>query len=244
MYVRLTGSGSHDLADRCTRTASSALAGEVNATSPSTPAVLRPALRCVTCRTLISVFDQLRSIIFCRFRAMAQSCSRTALKIRCRVRRTCSSCVTSFKHIQKLKEFYLDTPIGLVELTCQNTLRTIYEAKNSSENFDHTTIFKTLRKQEYLDIIKSHYGYLPEVPNTLLFKRCLELAKRVDIATFQRLAFEKLKERKLKCQTLLESEQTPYELKHICYIMDLSKNEYHYLYRFLNKVVANVSSLS
>ena len=43
---------------RCTRTASSALGREVNATSPSTPAVLRPALRWVTCRTLTSVLDR------------------------------------------------------------------------------------------------------------------------------------------------------------------------------------------
>jgi hypothetical protein len=38
--------------DWCTRTATAALASEVNATSPSIPAVLRPVLRCVACRTL------------------------------------------------------------------------------------------------------------------------------------------------------------------------------------------------
>ena len=50
-----------------------------------------PALRCVTCRTLTSVFDRLRSISFCRFLTLRQSCSCAALKIRCRSRRTCSS---------------------------------------------------------------------------------------------------------------------------------------------------------
>jgi hypothetical protein len=75
-----------------TCTATSALASEVSATSPSIPAVLRPALRCVTCRTLTSVLARLRSISFCRFRTFAQSCSCAALKIRCRSRRTCSSC--------------------------------------------------------------------------------------------------------------------------------------------------------
>jgi hypothetical protein len=48
----------------CTRTATSALDSEVSATSPSIPAVLRPVLRCVTCRTLSSVFALLRSISF------------------------------------------------------------------------------------------------------------------------------------------------------------------------------------
>ena len=72
----------------CTRTATSALAWEVSATSPSIPAVLRPALRCVTCRTLTSVFDRERSISFCRFLTLGQSPSCVALKIRCRSRRT------------------------------------------------------------------------------------------------------------------------------------------------------------
>ena len=73
---------------RCTSTARSIRAREVSATCPSTPAVPRPALRCVTCRTLISVFDQLRSIIFCRFLTVARSPSFDALKILRRSRRT------------------------------------------------------------------------------------------------------------------------------------------------------------
>jgi len=90
MYTRLTGRGCHDDASRCTCTASSILAGEVNATSPSIPAVLRPALRWVACRTLISVLLQLRSINLCRFLTVARSPSCAAVKIRCRSRRTLS----------------------------------------------------------------------------------------------------------------------------------------------------------
>ena len=52
MCTRRTATGRHDEMDWCTRTATCALASEVSATSPSIPAVLRPALRCVTCRTL------------------------------------------------------------------------------------------------------------------------------------------------------------------------------------------------
>ena len=91
MYTRLTGRGRHDAASRCTCTASSILATEVNATCPSIPAVLRPALRCVACRTLISVLLQLRSINFCRFLTVVRFPSCAAVKIRCRSRRTLSS---------------------------------------------------------------------------------------------------------------------------------------------------------
>lgn len=65
-----------------------ALSDEVNATSPSMPAVVRPALCCVTRRTLCSVFDRLRSISFCRLRTRFRSPSCDALKIRRRSRRT------------------------------------------------------------------------------------------------------------------------------------------------------------
>ena len=92
IYTRRTGRGFQDATDWCTRTATCALASGVSATSPSIPAVLRPALRCVTCRTLTSVLARLRSISFCRFLTFGQSCSCAALKIRCRSRRTCSSC--------------------------------------------------------------------------------------------------------------------------------------------------------
>ncbi len=92
MCTRLTARGCQQERLRCTRTANSARAWEVNTTSPSMPAVLRPVLRCVTCRTLTSVFDQLRSISFCRFLTLGQSPSCTALKILLRSRRTSCSC--------------------------------------------------------------------------------------------------------------------------------------------------------
>ena len=68
IYTRRTGRGSQEEIVWCTRTAISARGLEDSATCPSIPAVLRPALRCVTWRTLTSVFDQDRSIIFCRDR--------------------------------------------------------------------------------------------------------------------------------------------------------------------------------
>src|SRR5258708_1969851 len=65
----------------CTRTAISARAWLVSTTSPSIPAVRRPVLRCVTCRTLTSVLAQLRSLSFCSLLARPQSPSSTPLHI-------------------------------------------------------------------------------------------------------------------------------------------------------------------
>lgn len=82
MNTRRTGIGFQVEWSRCTRAAISALAFDDKATSPSIPAVRRPVLRWVACRTLISVFDQEPSIIFCKDRTRAQSSFRVAVKIR------------------------------------------------------------------------------------------------------------------------------------------------------------------
>ena len=82
MYTRLTGWAVNDSMSCCTRSAKSALASGVSTTSPSTPAVKRPALRSVTRRTLTSVLARDRSINFCRLRTLGRSPACDAVKIR------------------------------------------------------------------------------------------------------------------------------------------------------------------
>jgi hypothetical protein len=88
MYTRLTGQALNGSLECCTLSASSSLASGVSTTSPSTPAVRRPALRSVTRRTLSSVLERDRSINLCKRRTLARCPAFVAVKIRCRNRRT------------------------------------------------------------------------------------------------------------------------------------------------------------
>jgi hypothetical protein len=88
MYTRLTGSALNGSRESCTLKTSSVLAFGVSATSPSTPAVKRPALRSVTRRTLTSVLARDLIINFCNRRTLGRSPAFDAVKIRCRNRRT------------------------------------------------------------------------------------------------------------------------------------------------------------
>jgi hypothetical protein len=145
--------------------------------------------------------------------------------------------VVGNKHSEKLANQYSNSPIGVIEFTTKNTLRTIKEASSDTSKFEHETIFKTLRKQEYSEIIIDYFNIVLDVPNTKIFKASLEIIKTIDIELFQKLAFNKLKERRLKCPALLESDSTPNELKHICYTLNLSEGEYSNLHHFLNQTV-------
>jgi hypothetical protein len=88
MYTRLTGMAVNGSKPCWILSAKRILASGLNTTSPSTPAVKRPALRSVTRRTLTSVLERDRNINFCRLRTFARSPACDAVKIRCRNRRT------------------------------------------------------------------------------------------------------------------------------------------------------------
>jgi hypothetical protein len=143
------------------------------------------------------------------------------------------SIVTDEKSAEKLKVEYADTNIGIIVLDTKNNLQTIKEVSNNTALFEFDTIFKILRKQEYLDLVTDNFGDVPDVPNTLIFKACYELLSSIDIIDFQKQVLNKLKERKLQNPDLLKSSNTPKELKHICNSLDFNENEYHKLYNFL-----------
>jgi hypothetical protein len=145
--------------------------------------------------------------------------------------------VSNSKFIEKLLSDYNDTTIGIIEFTENNTLKELQPAKENNLTFNHKAIFKTLRKQEYLEILQKYFGKVPDVPNTKIFRESLKLAESINIVDFQKMAYQKLKERKLKCSKEFLSDKIPYELKHICYSLDMSSKEYSYLYQFLNQKI-------
>ena len=142
--------------------------------------------------------------------------------------------VTDEKYAQKLKIEYANTSIGIIVLNKNNELIEEKKASNNDENLDFKTIFKILRKQEYLDLVKSEFGFIPDVPNTKIFKVCYEmLYKKMSVKQFQEKVLLILKKRKLHSPNLLTSKKTPKELRYICNSLNLKEKEYEYLYSFL-----------
>lgn len=142
--------------------------------------------------------------------------------------------VTDAKLLDLVIERFAHFPIGVIELTKRNSLSVKVEASPWLNNLSHQAIMATLRKSEYLAICNKQFGYVPEVPNTRIFRECLSLFETLDVLLFQKLAVTKLKERKIQYPELLLSEKTPYELKHICYFLDLTHAEYGKLFKKLS----------
>lgn len=136
-------------------------------------------------------------------------------------------------HLPKLTQLYGNSEIGIIELTKRNALKEIKVAEEN-QRIDIETLFKTLRKEEYIEVISKYYNAIPNVPNTLIFRECLNLAKKIPVLEFQKLVIEVLKKRTISNPNLLLSEDVPDSLKHICYNLNLSKKEYLQLSTFLN----------
>lgn len=141
--------------------------------------------------------------------------------------------VTDEKYAERLRSECADSSIGIIAMNNQNKLVTIKEAQKNNSLFHFDTIYKILRKQEYLDLVAENFGAIPSVPNTKIFRACYELLSNIDIVEFQKQVMNKLKERKLTSPSLLKSSKTPLALKHICNSLDFNEHEYQKLYNFL-----------
>jgi hypothetical protein len=145
--------------------------------------------------------------------------------------------VSDSKFISKLLIEYKNTNVGIIEFTDQDFLIVHQEAVVVSSMFKFDTLFKMLHKREYLDLVKLNFNFIPDVPNTKVFKVCYKLLETIDILHFQKQIMTILKKRNIECPEILNSSETPSELKHICYTMNFNSNEYEQLFNFLNKKI-------
>ena len=82
--------------------------------------------------------------------------------------------ITHESHLDKI-EPHLKTDIGLILLTSNYTLKTIKIAPSNKSNTKPNVIFDSLRKPEYCKIIKEEFNYIPDVPNTRIYKESKKL---------------------------------------------------------------------
>lgn len=127
--------------------------------------------------------------------------------------------------------------VGLIALNRRNQLSVRKNAALNTKYLDITTMFKSLRKQEYSSIIKKTYGYVPDVPNMFYFKESLKLAKKMDVIEFNKLMGEELKKRKPKEQEMVSSNSIPDYLRNICLVLDPNQKEYKRLFNYLNQTI-------
>lgn len=90
----------------------------------------------------------------------------------------------------------VDDDIGIIVLTDQYTLSPVRKAKSRLKKLDKEALFNMLRKDEYLKIIKDHFGCIPNVPNTKIYSASKELFTTLSVEQAHKEVLRSLKTRK------------------------------------------------
>lgn len=69
----------------------------------------------------------------------------------------------------------VDSRVGVVVLSRTGSLQTIRVAQSNQDRLDPTTIFRCLRRNEYLNAIQRLTGSIPDLPNGLIASHCERL---------------------------------------------------------------------
>lgn len=86
--------------------------------------------------------------------------------------------VTHERGIDLLKKI-LPLHVGIIALTDKYTLRTHREPISNKAMVDPEVIFSSLRQKEYLSILVELQGFVPNVPDALMYQSCLEQFRKI-----------------------------------------------------------------
>lgn len=131
--------------------------------------------------------------------------------------------VTDENNYYPLYRILKDTPVGIYVITNRGTISRKKEPVENEKNLDKNKIFKTLRKNEFEQIILNCYDYLPNVVPVEYYKECFELFDTIPMDVLYSEYLKTLKARKsLAAESIKEK---PYSLRSLLYFSNFSAKE-------------------
>lgn len=143
-------------------------------------------------------------------------------------------CIVVYKaNLEALEKKINNKNIGIYTISKNGVLDMVRTPTSDKAHLEHEVIFKILRKQEYENILKSHYGELPNVSQFQYYKECKNLFAHIDIDT----AYESFKtELKKRCKINIELiSSIPDEIRSVVYFSNLKDKDFKNLNAFLEK---------
>lgn len=147
--------------------------------------------------------------------------------------------ITSPSQAKKLDSILPDKA-GILVLTNRNTISTIREPKSNKENLNPDILFDSLRKAEYMRIIKEYYGSVPDVPNTQICRECKKLFCEIPPVYAHDLTIKILKGRNNSKRLKDFIDKAPSSVS--AYAMSIC-NEKNKMQKLLNRFDNNINSL-
>lgn len=135
--------------------------------------------------------------------------------------------VTHADLVEKLSK-EIDDKVGIITLTDKGALHTIREAQKDIAHLDSSVIIRSLRKQEYTNVLQSYFGEIPQTTSVKYFSICKEKFHEIPVCALHDLVVTELKKRTIKEKDLFRSNVIiPPEFKYLFWNLDF-KAEYYY----------------
>ena len=132
---------------------------------------------------------------------------------------------------------YIDERMGVKTLNSVKGrifLSDYRKATQLSDNLDVDVLMRVLWIQEYEDIIKRHYGKLPDVGYFEMYDACKELMRKIPVAQLSKLAVEVIKQRNNN-ELLYYNDKK--NLTQMCLALNFNMRQYTRMCNNLNKTV-------
>lgn len=69
--------------------------------------------------------------------------------------------------------------------------------KSNLKKLEYQYIFNILRLSEFKNIVEQKFKYIPDVPNTLIYKECFKLFEKIDLKELHKLFLNEIRKREL-----------------------------------------------
>lgn len=138
-----------------------------------------------------------------------------------------------------LSDYYLQllpSYVGLLTYTEGGQVKEVRNARSHFEKLDVKSIMASLRKPEYLALVSSLLGYVPDVAPAFLYRACLDALAHLPVVEIQKAYFQILKDRiNPRINEYIEASAIPHYLNFSFYQQKIDNNSYLTLVENLNK---------
>ncbi len=148
------------------------------------------------------------------------------------------SVVTAEKHFNKIVQ-KIPSEIGIIILTKKGALSTYRKAISGKKSLSNELVFDSLQKAEYSKIILDVLGYIPNVPNGIMYQRCKVLFKTLDVSDSHHLVVECLKQRNMDVRVKEFIDSVPVSLKAIATSVRFTAKQRQTFLSVLNKNISD-----
>ena len=134
------------------------------------------------------------------------------------------------------KYLNIDSNVGIIALFEQPRSLKLEEIRPAvnNVNINSDTLINSIRTPEYKNIIKNHFGELPDVNSFKMFDECKLLMREIPSSVLHNLYLDELKKRKSNTSKLKSYYK---ELRQITLSLNLDDKSYNQLYEKLNKPI-------